>query len=171
MVGCRRGKFKPETPLAQLCQPPNTLLGSDLQRHLEEQERTITVFQQALQTREAWIKLSENEYQDLENETLPFRAPSLEARPEVLEPYKTAQSFLIRFSAIFSSMKRQPDLEAIQPLKHCVMAIAWEILECEYSRRILGSDGVLEELIRLLPSAALFQANFEGVSIPWKYGK
>jgi hypothetical protein len=158
-------------PLAQLCQSPITLLGSDLQHLLEEQERTIAIFQQALQAREAWVRFSENEYQDLEYQKLPFRAPSLEAHREVLERYNTAESFSIRFSAIFHSMKRQPGLETVRPLKRCVMAIVWEILECDYSRRILGSDGVLGELFRLLPSAALFQANFEGVSIPWKYGK
>jgi hypothetical protein len=146
-------------------------LGHDLQRHLKEQERTIAIFQQALQAHEAWVRLSENEYQDLEYQKLRFRAPSLEAYRKVLERYNTAESFLIRFSAIFHSMKRQPDLETVQPLKLYIMAIVWEILQCDYSRRILGSDGLLGELFRLLVSAALFQAIFEGVNIPWGYGK
>jgi hypothetical protein len=79
--------------------------------------------------------------------------------------YRAGRRVLSSFSVVCDSMTEKPDLRVLHPLKQCVLAIFWELTESLYSRQILVKDGDLEELVCLLPSAAIFQANFEHVSV------
>jgi hypothetical protein len=121
----------------------------------EEEKRAISVLaaasQEATNRRDAWVR--QEHYVDGETQ-LSVRNPQASGVHQLL-----GQTFLNACSSVVT----KPSPGALDPVKECIIAIMWELLDCPFPRPILDPEGGLEGLIRLIAPTAVYQARQENV--------
>jgi hypothetical protein len=99
------------------------------------------------QERDAWlVDESTDRVSDIEQSKRDVRAIVLES-----------------VSSTSTSLLKQPTAAALHPLKACILAIVWELIECPESLALLGDQASFDDIARLLSVAAVYQAKLEYV--------
>jgi hypothetical protein len=77
---------------------------------------------------------------------------------------ETARSrFLEEIASKCDLLSKRPDPVVLQPIQHCMICIIWELFAPTQSLRLLGDNGTLDTLLRILPAAIVYQATLKSV--------
>jgi len=145
-----------ELPLNSLCKQ------NPFPQPAEEEKRAISALasasQEATTRRDLWVR------QEL---TFDPSAANTQYSVQISDADGIRQLMAQAFSNAYNAVIEKPNIVALNPVQECAMAITWELLNCSCSRPVVHSIGGFDGLIRLLASAAVYQAGQEDVRSPF----
>jgi hypothetical protein len=139
-LGCHRGDFKTRMLPIRICpvesSDPVQVIAEDNSYWLDNQVRV------------SWVE-NDDRVEVTDDETLHKE----EVRRLFLEEIKDKWELLCK----------PPDQAVLQSLQSYTMDVVWELLETPSSLSLLSEEGTFDSLLRILPTAAVYQANVENV--------
>ncbi|KAN0107964.1 hypothetical protein V8E51_007706 [Hyaloscypha variabilis] len=146
-LGCHRGDFKTRMLPLQLC-PVESLV----------QPITLSMnTNNCVQNK--WGSRAISEQRELWASNEPSNEPSL--FDELPGSQDIRKGFFEEIERLCKWLPNPPDSVVLQPLQHCTLCIIWEVLHTPESLRLLGDEGTVDNLLRLLPTAIVYQAKLE----------
>jgi hypothetical protein len=82
---------------------------------------------------------------------------------EALHKQEVRRLFLEEIKDKWKLLRKPPNQVRLQPLQSYTMDVVWELLETPSLLKLLSEDGTFDSLLRILPTAAVYQANVESV--------
>ncbi|PMD43844.1 hypothetical protein L207DRAFT_562952 [Hyaloscypha variabilis F] len=142
-LGCHRGDFKTRMLPLQLCPVESLVHPITLSMNTNNYVQHKWGGRAISEERELWAS----------NE------PSL--FDELPGSQDIRKGFFEEIERLCKWLPNPPDSVALQPLQHCTLCIIWEVLHTPESLRLLGDEGTVDNLLRLLPTAIVYQAKLE----------